>query len=638
MTAANASPPALEAFFGTPEIGQVALSPSGKTLALTAPGKDGRMELVAADLGSQPWNFKTLAWLKAWDVAWPTWLNEGRLVFQALDRQSGDLGGATGLWAVDADGQNGRLLIDGEYAGYRLVMPGSHQVLSAEWLLHSLPSDGGDDVFVVRRQWSARGVDTQPTLARIDTRAPALRLLSRDAPDDVVRWVVGADGRPAFAETVARGRRQVWRKQEEGWRRIADFKYPGFEGWTPRFMLDGELFISVETPAKAGAQLRLWDATTGRPAESTILSGTGFDVGANARPLFARPGGALIGWRYALDTVYTHWGDPAMVRGQAAIDAALPGRVNVIHCERCLDGERWLVQSLSDREPPSWYVLERSTGKLSRVGSARPALVGAATGRRSFHRISARDGRDLPVYLTRPLQGDDKPRPAVLYIHGGPASRTSLDWTDGIAQFLASRGYVVVEPDFRGSVGYGWAHETAGDRQWGLAMQDDMQDALRWAVKQGHVDASRVCIMGASFGGYSALMGPVRYPDAFRCAVAWVAPTDLPEMVSTDLDAISSATGQEIYRTSIGTPESVAEASPLKHVREIRVPVLAAFGTDDRRVPILHGRRLRDAARAAKVDLEYVEYEDEGHNWQNPRTRIDFFSRVERLLARALDD
>lgn len=130
--AAAEAPPPLEAFFGSPEIGEVALSPSGRTLALTVPGRNGRLELVAADLDRRPWVFKPLAWLKDWHVARPQWLHDKRLVFSAIDDQSGDWGGWRGLWAVDADGQEGRILIDGTYFGYRVVLPADRQMLSAE--------------------------------------------------------------------------------------------------------------------------------------------------------------------------------------------------------------------------------------------------------------------------------------------------------------------------------------------------------------------------------------------------------------------------------------------------------------------------------------------------------------------------
>jgi dipeptidyl aminopeptidase/acylaminoacyl peptidase len=168
-------------------------------------------------------------------------------------------------------------------------------------------------------------------------------------------------------------------------------------------------------------------------------------------------------------------------------------------------------------------------------------------------------------------------------------------------------------------------------------MQDDLHDALRWAVDQGLVDAGRVCIMGASYGGYAALMGPVRHPGDYRCAVSWVAPTDLPRLVDDFADGADAETRREIER-EIGRPAELREASPLRRVAQLKVPVLAAWGVDDRRIPLdAHGRAFRDAARAAGVALEYVEYPQEGHVWLQPATRLDFFGRAEALLHRALD-
>jgi dipeptidyl aminopeptidase/acylaminoacyl peptidase len=164
-----------------------------------------------------------------------------------------------------------------------------------------------------------------------------------------------------------------------------------------------------------------------------------------------------------------------------------------------------------------------------------------------------------------------------------------------------------------------------------------MHDALRWAIAQGLVDKDKVCIMGASYGGYAALMGPVREPGAFRCAISWVAPTDLPELVRDwrRLAGMNDALVQGVL-ARIGKEEELRTTSPVARAAELHVPVLAAWGVDDRRVPIAHGRDFRDAARAAKVELEYVEYTSEGHVWMKPATRLDFFGRAEKLLARTL--
>jgi dipeptidyl aminopeptidase/acylaminoacyl peptidase len=166
-----------------------------------------------------------------------------------------------------------------------------------------------------------------------------------------------------------------------------------------------------------------------------------------------------------------------------------------------------------------------------------------------------------------------------------------------------------------------------------------MQDALQWAIDQGFVDGRRVCIMGASYGGYAALMGPVRYPEAYRCAIAWVAPTDLPELVADWRSAAGSNKAQaRDVEARIGKEDELRETSPVNRAAQLRVPVLAAWGVDDQRVPVAHGRKFRDAARAAKVELEYVEYADEGHVWMKPATSIDFFGRAEKLLTRTLGE
>jgi len=640
---ALAEPIALSAFFGPPEIGTVALSPSGKTLALTVPGKNQRMELVAADMEQQPLRFRSLAWLTGYDVASIHWLNDQRLVFEVYDSQAGEWAGITGLWAVDADGENARMLIDPYWGGFRAVVPANRKILPSEWILHSVAGDGSDDVLVVERGWSSfRGVETA-RLARLNTHVPNPVRLSIGAPDGAQTWFTDEQGRPQVVEARSGGKRRIFRRgKDAAWHELASFDVSGVDGWSPRFVLDGRLFVTTEAQGTAGAQLRLWDSEAGALRPEPVLRASGFDVGDNAHPIVDSPSGQLLGWHYQLDTVYTRWLDATMASIQSVIDRALPGRLNVIRCNVCLSAKRLLVVSYSDRVPPVFVVLERETGKLTSIGSAHPDIDSAAMGSRSFRRIQARDGHGLPVYLTRPagsVAGSGAgARPAVLYIHGGPHSRVSLEWShDAVPQFLASRGYVVIEPEFRGSAGYGVRHQVAGWRQWGLAMQDDMQDALQWAIAEGIVDKDRVCIMGASYGGYAALIGLVRYPDAYRCGISWLAPTDLPQLVRDQRGAAGMNFARALaIDARIGKEEQLRDTSPLHRVAQIRVPVLAAWGVDDQRVPIDHGRSFRDAALAAKVELEYVEYAGEGHVWMKPSTEIDFFGRAEKLLARTL--
>lgn len=327
---------------------------------------------------------------------------------------------------------------------------------------------------------------------------------------------------------------------------------------------------------------------------------------------------------------------------QERIDKAIPYHVNVIACQNCLDTKRWLVTSLSDREPPVFSLFDVATGRVEPLGSQLPDFDAHSSGERTFHRIKARDGADLPVYVTHPAQGSTKPAPVVVYVHGGPASRVDRNFSL-VPQFLASRGYLVIEPEFRGSEGYGGNHELAGWRQWGLTMQDDLQDALQWAVQQQMADPARACIMGASYGGYAALMGAARDSASYRCAISWVGVTDLPELLGETRFPWDSgnlkAAAQDL---SIGNPQKdearLKQTSPVYRAADIKIPVLAAWGADDQRVPLEQGRRFRAAAAKAGVALEYVEYAGEGHNWLKPETSIDFFGRVEKLLAKTIGD
>lgn len=253
-------------------------------------------------------------------------------------------------------------------------------------------------------------------------------------------------------------------------------------------------------------------------------------------------------------------------------------------------------------------------------------------------RIRSRDGLLIPVYVTKPHSKG--PWPTVVLVHGGPYVRgVTWGWSAN-AQFLASRGYLVVEPEFRGSTGYGSQLFRAGWQQWGLKMQDDVTDATRWAVDQGLADPRRLVIAGASFGGYAAMMGLVKEPNLYRAAVNWVGVTDIDLMYSIDWSDLDGSVWQRY-----GMPKLVGDrvkdraqldaTSPLKRAAEITKPVLMAYGTRDFRVPLPHGTKMRDALNAAgKVDVEWVQYEDEGHGFLLKKNILDFWGRVERFLAK----
>jgi len=263
------------------------------------------------------------------------------------------------------------------------------------------------------------------------------------------------------------------------------------------------------------------------------------------------------------------------------------------------------------------------------------------SGMESVH-YAARDGMQIPAWLTVPRDAPRKNLPLVVLVHGGPYVRGEFWHWNPEVQFLAARGYAVLEPEYRGSTGFGSALFKAGWKQWGKAMQDDVADGVKWAVDQGLVDPQRVCIAGASYGGYAVLMGLVNDPKVYRCGIDWVGVTDIDLMYTVDWSDLSSIWKEYGMPKLIGDP--VADAaqlratSPLRNVDKIHAPLLLAYGGKDERVPKVHGEKFRDALlKQPGADLQWVLYDQEGHGWRSVDTRVDFWNRAAKFLDKNLD-
>jgi dipeptidyl aminopeptidase/acylaminoacyl peptidase len=242
--------------------------------------------------------------------------------------------------------------------------------------------------------------------------------------------------------------------------------------------------------------------------------------------------------------------------------------------------------------------------------------------------------------VTLPPGAPKGPQPTVVLVHGGPYVRgTSWEW-NAEAQFLASRGYVVLQPEFRGTTGYGTRLFRAGWKQWGRAMQDDLADAAQWAVQKGWADPARIGIMGGSYGGYATLMALIRNPDIFRAGVDLAGPVDIGMIFSVVESDLSQDARQYEMKTLLGDPDKdaamLADASPLAQAARLTRPVLIAHGAQDRRVPVVHAARLKSALAGHNKAVEYVVYSDEGHGLVLRENRIDFYKRAEAFLARHL--
>lgn len=634
----SAKPPSISDFFKRPSVRRPKLSPNGRYLAIQAAGKNDRMSLAVLDLQTMQ-TPKFIAGFNDADIATHHWISEDRLTFDVSDSPDGTTRvNGQGLWAVDRDGSNPRQLIKTDKHFITTATLIGDRRLDVNWVLHSVPPglDGGE-VVVMRRRWLSEREATGAQLARLDTRTGLLRTLSEGIPDYAQQWLLDWRGEPRVINTQHQGRSRLFRRDDAGrwqfW--YEDDPEARNHPWPIWFGPEG-LVLGEQGHGGYTAVFRL-DAKTGRADGEPLISTPGYDFDGR---LVTEPGtGRLLGVRYETDAPGTVWLDKTMKARQAEIDARLPGSVNLIECLRCVEASHLVVTSLSDKRPPLYYLYKPADKDLQPLAGTRADLPFTAMGQRDYHRIKARDGLDMPVLVTQPAGGAKAATPTIVLVHGGPYVRgTHWSWSPN-AQFLASRGYLVLEPEFRGSTGYGFRHFRAGWKQWGLAMQDDLADTLAWAVKQGWADPKRACVMGASYGGYAAMMAAVTQQDLFKCAVNWVGVTDIGLLSSINWSDMSDEWKDYGMKRLVADPATDAEqmrnTSPLLRAKEIKMPLLMAYGGEDRRVPLKHGTDMKAALRDDQA-LEWVVYPEEGHGWFNLKTNEDFWGRVERFLGRHL--
>jgi dipeptidyl aminopeptidase/acylaminoacyl peptidase len=642
---APAERPSVKSFFQNPSMSSAQMSPSGSAVAMIVRTPQGRSALVVAEVKDLK-AVSVVAGFNNADVYLMRWINDNRLYFVSADSKGGTasdtIGGSS--FAVDRDGKNLVQLTTSDW-DYNQENKGSKiasKVLPAEYRLVSAIDDGSDDVVVGRRLYSSTDYSLdQIVLYRLDTRSRHLtRLLDASGaapPQAITSWLLDSKGMPRIAIHAKKGRYAVYSLDPttRKWDLLGDFDALANEGFRPEFLgFDDVLYVSSTKAGDSTSALYRYDLKQKKMAEQPLIRLDGFDFDGGAE--YDHLAGKIVGIHYTTDAAGTAWLDAKFKEYQKTVDAALPGAVNTITCGHCLTSERLLVISESDRQPPRFIVFDPASGKLAQIGAARPDIVPGQMGSREFQRIAARDGLSIPVYVTMPPGKASGPLPTVVFVHGGPYVRGGYWEWEAEAQFLASRGYLVLQPEFRGSTGFGYKHFIAGRRQWGLAMQDDLADVAKWAIAKGLADPKRVGIAGASYGGYATLMGLINDPGVFRCGVEWVGVTDISLMFTSAWSDASNDQLQYGMRYLVGDPDKDADAlkkvSPVAQAQRLTQPILLAYGGRDARVPGVHLTAFRDALGKTNKNVEWVFYADEGHGWFYEQNKFDFWTKVENFL------
>ena len=337
---------------------------------------------------------------------------------------------------------------------------------------------------------------------------------------------------------------------------------------------------------------------------------------------------------YTDDRPRVEWLSPEMKSIQQRIDRALPGAVNRI-ISRDKDDANFLVSSSSPSNPGAYYHFDRAKRELRELARPYHQLDGATLSPTEPVRYSARDGLGIPGYLTLPAGKRAEKLPLIVMPHGGPFTRDTWGYEPWV-QFLANRGYAVLQPNFRGSTGYGKTFVEAATGQFGRKMQDDLDDGVAWLVERGIADPKRVCMMGASYGGYAAMWAAVRNPDIYRCAISFAGISDMPSMLRYDRRRWVATRYYRDWRDRIRGDKNfdLDDISPLDRAGELRIPLLIAHGEKDRTVPMGQSKRLHEALGKAGIAHEYVIYPEEGHGFSKVENSVDFLKRVEAFLAK----
>jgi dipeptidyl aminopeptidase/acylaminoacyl peptidase len=643
--AAREAPPSAASFFGDAAFSGAKLSPSGRYLAALTHAPGGRTALSVIDLGATKAQPTVIDHAEA-DIRRFTWISDDVLAYDLIDQQKapGLRHNTPGLFSVRRDGSKGVQLAS---RSGTLKVPGeSSKMIRRPWttLIEPQGSPGAGTFYIAAPAKTIPhlvvGTLNDTDLLRVDAVNGGAVAVER--PGQVQWWTLDASGEPRLAKVNEGASDALWLREPDGkWRKLREDLAFGSASdlVTPvGFGPDGTLYATARN-GKDTTALYALDLASGKIQGPPLLEAKGYDIDAE----LVMDSRKLLGVRYRTDVAATAWFDDKMAALQTRVDELLPATINKLTPPRFGDAPWVLVESQSDVIPTTWLLYNRDTKALARLGSTHPAIRAEQMGRMRTVHYTARDGFDIEALLTLPPGAKDQKLPLVVLAHDGPWQRgPTWGWRDE-SQFLAARGYAVLEPAYRGSTGLGNKLFEAGRKQWGKAMQDDLADGARWALQQGVAEEGRICIAGKGYGGYATLMGLANDPELYQCGVAWGAMTDLPMHLAkgwNTLDEVPDHDKQYSFGPLIGDPvrdaDALKEASPLTQAARIKAPLLLAHGEADGKVAVEHGRKFYDAVKRDNQQVEWVEYPSEWNTWELVATRIDFWNKAAAFLDRQI--
>ncbi|MDM4764917.1 prolyl oligopeptidase family serine peptidase [Pelomonas sp. SE-A7] len=620
-------------FARRPMMEQLALSPDGKLIAAIV--NDGaRSLLVTRTADDGPVSVVLATDNLEFMINWLAWVNPTRLLVSLgfyTVREKGTVGQVeiteSRLMAVDADGKN---MIN-------LVKPRGVMARGLKWAWHQdnvvdmLPDDHDHILMAL----PARDDMAEPSVFKVNVYT-AERSTYAGMRSEVFDWLTDGQHRVRIGiGHTTQGERTVWACDIDGgnWRLLSKTAAFEAEALNPLgFGLDPQqLYVT----AKFEGLDAVFTLDLGKEDAKPVLK-LADDRYELSGSLIRDKRGEAVGIRMRVFTggASFYW-DPAFRDLQASLDASLPDQANALFSHDRA-GQQFVVRSAGKGRPERFY-LARFGDKpsLRLLADSYPELSEQALGKRLSFRMKARDGLPLHGYLTRPAGKLAEPYPLVVLPHGGPQSADTAGF-DSWAAFLADRGYLVLQLNFRGSTGYGQAHLEAGLRRWGLEMQEDLEDGVAELVRLGRADPKRVAIIGSSYGGYAALMGVIKTPALYRGAFAVAPVTDLVMLC----DDIVGMARKEVVRRQIGHARDdrarLEATSPCLHADRIQVPVVLVHGTVDRQVEYQYSVKMAAALKKAGKPHQFIKLDRGDHPLSHVPHRVQVLQAMERFLEEVM--
>jgi dipeptidyl aminopeptidase/acylaminoacyl peptidase len=466
-------------------------------------------------------------------------------------------------------------------------------------------------------------------LLEVDTRTGQGTII-KVGNEYTTMWIVNRDGQPVAREDWNPGKHayRVFALAGDGIREILrhdDSERPTLTG----LLADGSALVLLA--ANGRSHQAAWALPLDGSPPRLLVEDPDADITSTYTD---RNTGAIVGVYVSGAKTSVHWLEPLAQKRYDVLQRSFTDRQVSVYGWTA-DGTKTLAQVQTASSPPMYYLVDFTTHRADIAGEEYPALAGVPLGEVKEITYKARDGADIPAYLTAPAGKPAANVPLVVLPHGGPNARDypRFDW---LVQFLASRGYAVLQPEFRGSTGFGDAFREAGYRQWGGRMQDDVTDGVHAMIERGVADPHRICIVGASYGGYAALAGAAFTPDLYACAASINGVTDLPALMLEQVHFYdwTLSTSLSVWKARIGAPNdpNLGAKSPINSVKSVTIPILIVYGTGDSVVPNEQSERMARALRAAGKSVTTTTLKGEDHWLSRTDTRIQVLRELDRFL------